>query len=174
MRLKEILNNVEIKQKIGFKNNKVEDIAIEFSKNLDKKILVLFQSEIRKKKLKNDDFKGCKASAIITEEFFDCDIPLIIPKDIRKAYSIISSNFYDNPKDELQFIFVTGTNGKTTTTYFISQIFRYCNEEIGIIGTLGCKYKDYCFDSKMTTPDPHILHKVLRDFVKMGCKRVVM
>jgi len=91
--------------------------------------------------------------------------------------ALIAANFYNNPAKKLRLIGVTGTNGKTTTTYFIEEILRNCGRKTGLIGTTGIsalnKPMDISFATS-TTPDPTELHKIFAEMVALGVQDVVM
>ncbi len=117
-----------------------------------------------------------KRTLVLTESleanFGDADV--VYSDNFREDYALISKAFYGNVSDKMKFIFVSGTSGKTTTTYFISQIFKAIGEEVCVIGTDGCKYKDFCESFSMTTPDPHVLHRLLQKVYLLGARTVVM
>src|SRR5699024_9494033 len=72
----------------------------------------------------------------VVEEFVDVDIPQIKVQNSRKALSIISSVFYNNPSYDMKTIGVTATNGKTTTTFMLNRIYEEAGFKTGIIGSV--------------------------------------
>lgn len=97
----------------------------------------------------------------------------ILVKNTRQALAIICRNFYCHdgmPK----VIGITGTNGKTTTTYMLKNILEQAGYSVGIIGTEGIKYLEKSESYNMTTPDPTILYSVLGNMKKNGVDFVVM
>ena len=122
------------------------------------------------------------ASAIIIEEGCDLksfDVPkelsVVMAKDTRKALAIVSSNFYGNPSKKFKLIGVTGTKGKTTTTFMIKEILEKAGKKVGLIGTIatyinGKKLKD----SDRTTPESLELQQIFSQMVKEGVEVVVM
>ncbi len=98
----------------------------------------------------------------------------IIVKNTRRVYSQIAANFYGNPAKQLKLIGVTGTNGKTSTAFFIKGIIESLGKKCGIIGTVKNVTGNKEFDSELTTPEPMKLHKILREMVKSGCEYCVM
>ena len=75
-------------------------------------------------------------------------------------YSPICANFFGNPADKLKLIGLTGTNGKTTTTFLIKQILEYVGKKVGLIGTDQNMVGDEIYPAKYTTPDPYELQKL--------------
>ena len=80
-------------------------------------------------------------------------ITVIQVADSRNALARISANFYHNPTEQLNLIGITGTNGKTSTTYFIQSIFEQAQQSIGIIGTIGTVINQQVIKNKNTTPE---------------------
>lgn len=91
-----------------------------------------------------------------------------------EAAGIIASNFYDNPSQKLQLIGITGTNGKTTTTTLLHQLFRNLGHKAGMIGTVVNKVNDMSYEAERTTPNPIDLNKLLYSMVDRGCKYCFM
>jgi UDP-N-acetylmuramoyl-L-alanyl-D-glutamate--2,6-diaminopimelate ligase len=92
----------------------------------------------------------------------------------RKALATMSANFYDHPSRQLQLIGVTGTNGKTTTTYLIKSILEAANRRVGLIGTVEYKIALDTVPATHTTPESLELNQLLATMVKRGCTAAVM
>ncbi len=114
------------------------------------------------------------ATAIVTEEKLDAEVPQIIVKDSREALSFIAAAFYGNPSQKMKLIGITGTNGKTTTSYMFAEICRQAGKKVGVIGTLGVSYGRKRISTDLTTPDPIFLQKTLLDMYISGVEYVVM
>ena len=123
----------------------------------------------------DDAFKN-GASAVISEKLqvSRIDKPQIIVEDTRKAASIISSRFYDNPSKEIIIIGITGTNGKTTTSYIIKECLNQAGLKTAQIGTTGVIAEGYKQVKTLTTPDAITLQKLLRNLVEQSFSHVVM
>ena len=94
------------------------------------------------------------AVAVVSERELNISVPQIIVEDTRAALGKIASFFYGQPAKRLKIIGVTGTNGKTTTTYMLASIFRAAGKKTGVIGTLGVTYDKKRLPPSLTTPDP--------------------
>ena len=114
------------------------------------------------------------AVALVTERELFVDVPQILVKDTREALGLLSSVFYGEPSKKMKVIAVTGTNGKTTTTYMLASILKAAGKSVGIIGTLGIVYGERCRESDLTTPDPILLHSVLAEMLAHGVEYVIM
>ena len=122
------------------------------------------------------------ASAIVIEEGCDLkkinipeDVTIIMAKDTREALAIISCNYYDNPSKRLKLIGITGTKGKTTTTYMVKTMLEKAGKKVGLIGTIeteiaGKKLKD----NDRTTPESIELQKTFAQMVDEGVEVCVM
>ena len=115
--------------------------------------------------------EGCELKSLNIPD----DITVLVVKDTRQALAICSSNFYGNPSAQLKLIGVTGTKGKTTTTFMIKEILEKAGKKVGLIGTIatyinGKKIKD----SDRTTPESLELQQLFRQMVDEGVEVCVM
>ncbi|MGQ9569373.1 MAG: UDP-N-acetylmuramoyl-L-alanyl-D-glutamate--2,6-diaminopimelate ligase [Thermodesulfovibrionales bacterium] len=94
-------------------------------------------------------------------------------KDSREALACIAHNFYGSPSENLTLIGVTGTNGKTTTTYILKSILETWQKEVGLIGTIQYMIKDKTFPAPYTTPESLEFHGLLKEMLLSGCSHVV-
>ena len=113
------------------------------------------------------------AVAVLTERDLHCEKQIIV-ENTRKAYSQIASNFYDNPAKKLKLIGVTGTNGKTSTAFFIKNMLNNQGVKCGLIGTIENDLGDNISEAILTTPEPMELQKLFREMVNNGCEYCVM
>lgn len=118
------------------------------------------------------------AVAVIVEkdvpDITEQDITIIKVADSRTAMQVIVPYFYDYPGRKLRMIGVTGTNGKTTTTYLIRSILRYAGYKVGLIGTIQTLIDDKALPIKNTTPDVIELQSILAEMVESGMDYAVM
>ncbi len=122
------------------------------------------------------------AKLVICETLFENyenykDISVLVVENSRKALSKIASNFYNNPTSKFNLIGVTGTNGKTSSTYFIEKILAEYNRKTAVIGTIETRLdtKKIDFDFKTsTTPDTIELNDIFGKFIKNNVQDVIM
>ncbi len=122
------------------------------------------------------------ATAVMIEEgcdFKSLEIPdnitVIMAKDTREGLAIVSANFYDNPSTKFKLIGVTGTKGKTTTTFMIKEILQKAGKKVGLIGTIATYIGDKKIkDSDRTTPESLELQKMFKQMADEGVEAVVM
>jgi len=100
--------------------------------------------------------------------------PYFEVKSAKETISKLAADFYAHPSRVLKIIGVTGTSGKTTTTFLIENILKESGIDVGLIGTIYCRYQDNKIVSSLTTPDSIFLQKKLLEMKKAGVKFVVM
>ena len=101
-------------------------------------------------------------------------ITVIQVKSTRYALAIMSAALFDHPARKLITIGLTGTKGKTTTTYMIKSVLEMAGKKVGLIGTIGALIGDEKLPSKNTTPESYELHRMFAAMVEAGCEYVVM
>ena len=103
------------------------------------------------------------------------DIVLVLSKDTRYALAIVACNFYKNPSKKMKLIGVTGTKGKTTTTYMIRDILEKHGIKVGLIGTVASYVGDKKIaDNENTTPESLKLQEIFSKMLEEKCEAVVM
>jgi UDP-N-acetylmuramoyl-L-alanyl-D-glutamate--2,6-diaminopimelate ligase len=114
------------------------------------------------------------AVAIVGEkEFMGKEDRYISVKSSRKALACIANNFYEKPSESLTLIGVTGTNGKTTTTYILKSILESWGKGVGLIGTIQYIIKDKTCTALHTTPESLEFQSFLKDMLLSGCTHVI-
>lgn len=101
-------------------------------------------------------------------------VPYVKVPQGRKALAQISACFYGDPSRSMVMVGVTGTSGKTTTTYLIESILKAAGFDVGLIGTISFRYRGKVMDSTHTTPGAVELQRMLAEMRDAGCTAVVM
>ncbi len=114
------------------------------------------------------------AKVVVSEKKLDTSLINVVVKDVRKAMSLMASEFYNKPAEKMFIIGVTGTNGKTTTTYMLKNIFEKAGKKVGVIGTNGIIIDNKKYSSFFTTPDPILLQEMLHKMQEQGVNVVCM
>lgn len=121
--------------------------------------------------------KGAKA-LIVEDDIDPSDIPdgcsVLCTDNTRLALALVSAVYYGNPAEKLFTIGITGTKGKTTTTYMIKNVLESCGIKTGLIGTIETIIGDTSVPAKNTTPESIQIHESFAKMVEAGCKAVVM
>ena len=115
--------------------------------------------------------KGADLSKITIPE----DVVLIVSENTREFLALAACNFYGNPSKKLKLIGITGTKGKTTTTFMIKEILEKAGKKVGLIGTIATYINGKKIqDSDRTTPESIELQKLFAQMVDAGTEYVVM
>ncbi|MBE6878942.1 MAG: UDP-N-acetylmuramoyl-L-alanyl-D-glutamate--2,6-diaminopimelate ligase [Ruminococcaceae bacterium] len=113
------------------------------------------------------------ARLIICEQDTGAENQAIVA-DSKKVYALLCANFFDNPAKKMKMIGITGTNGKTTSTYLIKDILQQQGKKVGLIGTIQNMIDQQDIPAKYTTPQAYELNVLLSQMYKSGCEYVVM
>lgn len=115
------------------------------------------------------------ASAVITQEAVSgVSVPCVRVEDSRKALGLLGSRLYGDPSSRIRMIGITGTNGKTTTTYVCKALLERLGGEVGLIGTVGYQIGTSTLPAAHTTPGALELQRLLAEMVTSGCTTAVM
>ena len=119
-----------------------------------------------------------KAAAIVVEKDValpkDSDITVIKVEDTRYAMAFIAAAYFGHPADRLKVIGITGTKGKTTTTYLIKSILERAGYKVGLVGTIETIIGERHIPANNTTPESFLLQKYFKEMEEAGCEIVVM
>ncbi len=102
------------------------------------------------------------------------DLPCAIVPDTRRALAPLSAHFFGHPARELALMGITGTNGKTSTSFLVEAMLQAAGERTGLIGTIEVRYADERQRTANTTPESLDLQRTLRDMVTQGVQSVIM
>lgn len=118
--------------------------------------------------------RGCIAVLAEYVPSIDCDVPLITVPDTRSAMGYLAASFYDFPAREMTMIGITGTNGKTTSSYILENLIHAAGGIPGVVGTINIRYLDVILEAVLTTPEAMDIQKQLRLMADSGVTHVVM
>ncbi|WP_010282673.1 UDP-N-acetylmuramoyl-L-alanyl-D-glutamate--2,6-diaminopimelate ligase [Bacillus timonensis] len=121
---------------------------------------------------KQAEVKG--AVAIIAEKDVQVSIPVIKVKDTRRAMAVLADAFYEHPTHQLRLIGITGTNGKTSISHIIEEIFKEAGQKTGLVGTMYTKIGERMIEMKNTTPESVVLQKYFHKMVTEKVNTAVM
>ena len=121
--------------------------------------------------------KSRGAVAVLTDQVGAAesgDLPTLIVTDVREAGAILAASFYRSPIRDMQSIGITGTNGKTTVTTLLYQLFTSIGRETGLIGTVETRIGDEVMESKRTTPEAPDLQALAATMRERHMRHLVM
>lgn len=113
-------------------------------------------------------------SAVPDDIFIHGKVAKILVRNSRVALAEISHSFYKEPSNKIKLIGITGTKGKTTTTFFIKSIFETAGNKVGLVGTISNYIGEREIKSSMTTPESNDLNELLLEMHNEGCDYAVM
>lgn len=178
MKLSEIIRGVEINRLIGNTDVEISNVAYDSRKVVSGTLFVAVKGLKTDGHLYTKDAMAKGAAALLIEEGTAAEassfnIPVMTVPDSRTAMARVAVNYYGAPSKRLRLIGVTGTNGKTTTTYLIKSIFGGWNKKVGLIGTISYSNGERVLDASHTTPEALEFQGLLREMVDNGCEYAV-
>jgi UDP-N-acetylmuramoyl-L-alanyl-D-glutamate--2,6-diaminopimelate ligase len=114
------------------------------------------------------------ASVLVVERPLEVQCVQVVVPSVRRVMGPISAAFFGHPADRLTMVGVTGTNGKTTTTYLLESMFHAAGITAGVIGTTGVRVAGRTVPFDRTTPEAPDLHRLLARMVEAGVRAAAM
>lgn len=116
------------------------------------------------------------AAVLVVEDTVEVaeTVTVIKVSDTRVALAYLSAAYFDYPADTLKVIGITGTKGKTTTTYMVKSILENAGHRVGLIGTIEAIIGDTVIPAARTTPESFVVQEYFRKMVDAGCTYAVM
>ena len=118
--------------------------------------------------------QGAKVIVIERDVEIDEDVTVIKVKSSRKALAYMSASYFDYPAKKLTTVGITGTCGKTSTSYIIKSMLEEFGDKVGLIGTICALIGDEKIETHNTTPNSYEVQKLFSQMVEAGCKYAVM
>ncbi|MDE6208624.1 MAG: UDP-N-acetylmuramoyl-L-alanyl-D-glutamate--2,6-diaminopimelate ligase [Lachnospiraceae bacterium] len=178
MKLTELLENLEYEVVLGDVNRNVNRLLYDSREVGEADVFVCITGAVRDAHEFVADVAIKGATAIIVEKDIDIsnlrDVAVIKVADTRYALACMSAAYFGYPANKLITIGITGTKGKTTTTYMVKSILDKIGVKTGLIGTIETIIDEEHIPSCNTTPESYIVQKTFDKMVKAGCKCVVM
>ncbi len=169
--LKDILSGVTVLSANGSVDVNIDSIVFDSRKAIKNTAFVAIKGTT----LDGNDFiesvieKGCKVIITEHEILAPSDVTIVITDNSSKALALMATNFYDHPSEKLKLVGITGTNGKTTTTTLLFNLFTKLGYKCGLLSTVVNKIGNSDIPSTHTTPDPVALNELLNEMVQEGC-----
>jgi UDP-N-acetylmuramoyl-L-alanyl-D-glutamate--2,6-diaminopimelate ligase len=171
MKLAELIKNISAIKVTG--NTDIEITGITKDSRKAREGCIFFATDVSERFI--DDAAGRGASVIVSCGDVGTHFPCFIKTDDPKGLlGDIASRFYGFPSKELYMIGVTGTNGKTTTSYLVESILNAAGKKAGLIGTISYRYEGHTHKAYNTTPGAEELQSLLHDMKVAGTEYVVM
>lgn len=177
MILKELLLNVKTISLLGETQTQVASLVQDSRKVAPNDVFVAIEGELF------DGHQFIAQSITAGAKVIVCrQLPQVVENQITyvqventsEAFAIMAANFYGNPSEKLKLVGVTGTNGKTTTTTLLYQLFKLLGYKVGLVSTIAIYVDEQRYETKNTTPDALTLNKYLAEMVQQGVSHCFM
>lgn len=178
MKLRTLIDNINYIELVNMDNMSLEVMGLSYNskKTVPNDLFVCLTGEhVDGHEYAEEAFNN-GAIAFVVEKRLNLDVPQIVVSDTSEIIAQISDLYYGSPSQKINLIGVTGTNGKTTVTHLIQELFEANQQQCALIGTLGHKFftKDSYHDAKHTTPQAPELQGILSEVCDKQIKNVVM
>lgn len=179
MKLSKICEEIEYNLLQGSLETEVRDIIYDSRKIAPETMFVCMVGAVTDGHKYIPDAVEKGASVIVLEKEEEAaqipeNITVLKVESARLALALMSAALFDHPARKLVTIGLTGTKGKTTTTYMIKKVLEMAGKKVGLIGTIGAMIGEEHLPSKNTTPESYELHRMFAAMVEAGCEYVVM
>ena len=177
MNLETLLNRIPVVEITGNKNPEVSEIVFDSRKAVENSLYVAIKGTVSDGHSFINAAIEKGAKIVVCEdlpETLNNEITFIKVKDSSKVLGQLASNFYGNPSEKLNLIGITGTNGKTSATTLLFDIFKNLGFQSALISTVEYRIADEIIPSTHTTPDVLTLNKILAKAVETGCEYAFM
>ncbi|MGE4513036.1 MAG: UDP-N-acetylmuramoyl-L-alanyl-D-glutamate--2,6-diaminopimelate ligase [Chryseobacterium sp.] len=177
MQLVDLLRRIPVLEIHGDESREISQLVFDSRKVTENSLYIAVRGTVADGHsfIASSEQKGAKT--IVCEEFPDTlsnDITYVKVKDSSKALGRLASNFYGNPSEKLKLIGVTGTNGKTSVSTLLFDVFKNLGYDSALLSTVEIRIADQVIPATHTTPDVITINKILAQAVEEGCEFAFM
>lgn len=176
MRLTELLKNLEYKCEQGSLDTDVRSVVFDSRKAEKDSLFICIKGAVSDGHKYAQEVVEKGTSVLVVQD--DVTVPeqvtVIKVPDSRYAMACISTAWFGHPAEKMKVIGITGTKGKTTTTYLVKSILENAGHKVGLIGTIEAIIGDKVIPAANTTPESYIVQQYFAQMVEAGCDSVVM
>ena len=176
MKLLSLLEHLEYKCLQGNTDQEVSSVVYDSRKVEEGSLFICIRGAVVDGHKFVPDVVAKGAKTLIVEEPVEApaDVTVIQVEDTRYAMALVSAAWYDYPAEKLKVIGITGTKGKTTTTYMIKSILESAGHKVGLIGTIETIIGETHIPSSNTTPESVKIQEYFHRMLEEGCDVAVM
>ena len=176
MRLDKLLERLDYKVLQGTDQTEITTLINDSRKAEKGSVFVCISGAVSDGHSYAADVAAKGAAALVVEHNVDVpeDVTVILVKDTRYALALMSAAYFGYPAEKMKIIGITGTKGKTTTTYMIKSILDGVGHNVGLIGTIEAIIGEKHIPAANTTPESYTIHKYFAEMAEAGCDCVVM
>ena len=176
MRLTELLQNLEYICVQGSLDTEVRSVVFDSRKADKDSLFICIKGAVSDGHKYAEDVAAKGASVLVVQDHVAVPehVTVIKVPDSRYAMACISAAWFGHPAEKLKVIGITGTKGKTTTTYLVKSILENAGHKVGLIGTIEAIIGDKVIPAANTTPESYVVQQYFPEMVEAGCDSVVM
>ena len=176
MRLTELLQNLEYICVQGSLDTEVRRVVFDSRKADKDSLFICIKGAVSDGHKYAEDVAAKGASVLVVQDHVAVPehVTVIKVPDSRYAMACISAAWFGHPAEKLKVIGITGTKGKTTTTYLVKSILENAGHKVGLIGTIEAIIGDKVIPAANTTPESYVVQQYFAEMVEAGCDSVVM
>ncbi|MGN1377378.1 MAG: UDP-N-acetylmuramoyl-L-alanyl-D-glutamate--2,6-diaminopimelate ligase [Dorea sp.] len=176
MKLTQLLERLQYEVIQGKDDIEITELINDSRKVTDGSVFVCISGAVSDGHAYVQEVAGKGASAVIVEKDVEApeNLTVIRVEDTRYALALMSCAYFGYPAEKLKVIGITGTKGKTTTTYMVKSILEGVGHKVGLIGTIEAIIGDKTIPANNTTPESYTIQKYFAQMVDAGCDSVVM
>ena len=176
MRLTGLLERLEYEVRQGSDEIEITELVYDSRKVTEGSVFVCISGAVSDGHTYAEEVAKKGVAALITEKDVDVpkDVAVIRVKDTRYALALMSAAYFGYPAERLKVIGITGTKGKTTTTYMVKSILEGVGHKVGLIGTIEALIGEKSVPANNTTPESYTIHQYFAEMLEAGCDSVVM
>lgn len=176
MKLTTLLERLEYTCLQGTVDTEVKDVINDSRKVSEGSLFICIKGAVVDGHTFAADVAEKGASVLVVEEPVEApeEVTVIQVADTRYAMALISAAYFDYPAEKLKVIGITGTKGKTTTTYMVKSILENAGYKVGLIGTIEVIIGEKVIPAANTTPESYLVQKYFAEMVEAGCDCAVM
>ena len=176
MRLTELLQNLEYICVQGSLDTEVRSVVFDSRKADKDSLFICIKGAVSDGHKYAEDVAAKGASVLVVQDHVAVPehVTVIKVPDSRYAMACISAAWFGHPAEKLKVIGITGTKGKTTTTYLVKSILENAGHKVGLIGTIEAIIGDKVIPAANTTPESYVVQQYFAEMVEAGCDSVIM
>ena len=176
MKLTRLLERLEYEVRQGSDGIEVTELINDSRKVTEGSVFVCISGAVSDGHDYIEDVAEKGAAAVIVERPVEAPegMTVIHVDDTRYALALMSAAYFGYPAEKLKVIGITGTKGKTTTTYMVKSILEGVGHKVGLIGTIEAIIGDKSIPANNTTPESYTIHQYFAQMLEAGCDCVVM
>ena len=175
MKLRELLNGLEVLSSNVDLDLEITDVSYDSRKTKAGDLFVAMIGFATDGHAYIEKAMNAGAAAVLCQNLPEGDVPYVQVADSRRALAVVGANFYGHPAEAMTMVAVTGTNGKTSSTYLLKYVLeQVAGAKVGLIGTNQNMIGDEVIPTERTTPESFEVQKLFAQMRDAGCTHVVM